>query len=371
MDDFIAQAGAGVVRVRSPQSAELAALLAGHRVTVREVAVGVLDVIGLSTDEVGIAAASAHLTVLKLSSKGASLEEAYVALTQDRSSSNRIATTRWPRERRGGCRRDPGSSRAESQPVTLSRAVRSEWIKFKTLRSSWAILGGAVLAMVVIALIVAYNTRHLTAYLQPDDLAPSATLQGYYLGQLLIGALGVLFVRGECSTGMIRSALAAVPKRSFVLWAKLGVFVTVVALTMIPVSVIAFVAAQGAISRTSVGYSMHDPGVLRIVIGTGIYLTFVGVIGAAIGWIVRSTPGAIVTYAAVILVIPGIFEGLLGTWGREIARYLAQSRGCELLNATFVDSGPNLKPWTGLAVMTLWVGGGLAIALVELRRRDA
>jgi ABC-2 type transport system ATP-binding protein len=83
MDDFIAQAGAGVVRVRSPQSAQLAQLLAGDRVTVREVDAGVLDVIGLSTDDVGIVAASAHLTLLELSSKGASLEEAYMALTED------------------------------------------------------------------------------------------------------------------------------------------------------------------------------------------------------------------------------------------------------------------------------------------------
>ena len=58
---------------------------------------------------------------------------------------------------------------------------------------------------------------------------PSATLQGYYLGQLLIGALGVLFVTGEYSTGMIRSTFAAVPKRLPVLWAKLVVFVAVTA----------------------------------------------------------------------------------------------------------------------------------------------
>jgi ABC-type transport system involved in multi-copper enzyme maturation permease subunit len=231
-------------------------------------------------------------------------------------------------------------------------------------------LGGAALGMIVIALIVAHNTRHLTANLQLDDLAPSATLQGYYLGQLLIGALGVLFVSGEYSTGAIRSTLAAVPKRSPVLWAKLIVFVGVVAVTMIPVSVIAFVSAQGLISRSRVGYSLSDPTVLRIVIGTGIYLTLVGVLGAAIGWIVRSTPGAIVTYVAVILVIPGIFEGLLGSWGRDMAQYLPSRAGASF-STTFVESGPNLKPWTGLAVMCLWVIGGLAIALIELHRRDA
>ncbi len=62
--------------------------------------------------------------------------------------------------------------RVESQPVTLRRAVKAEWIKFRSLRSSWAMLGAAVLGMLVIGLVVAYNTRHLTANQDANDLAP-------------------------------------------------------------------------------------------------------------------------------------------------------------------------------------------------------
>jgi ABC-type transport system involved in multi-copper enzyme maturation permease subunit len=266
--------------------------------------------------------------------------------------------------------RDVHVDRVESEPVTLPRAVRSEWIKFKTLRSSWALLGGATFGMVAIGLIVAYNTRHLTANLQLDDLSPSATLQGYHLGELLIGALGALFVTGEYSTGMIRSTFAAVPKRTPVLWAKLCVFVTVVAVVMIPVSVLAFTSAQAVISHTRVGYSLGDPGVARIVIGTGIYLALIGVIAASIGWLIRNTAGAIVTYIAVILVLPGILGGLLGSWGRHVAEYLPNRAGASF-STTFVGAGPNLKPWTGLAVLCLWVIALLAIAIVQLRHRDA
>ena len=96
---------------------------------------------------------------------------------------------------------------------------------------------------------------------------PSATLQGYYLGQLLIGALGVLFVSGEYSTGMIRSTLAAVPRRLPVLWAKLVVFVSLIAVSMIAVSIVAFLCAQAVIGLSRTGYSLTDPGVLRVVIG--------------------------------------------------------------------------------------------------------
>jgi ABC-2 type transport system ATP-binding protein len=83
MAEFIADAGADVVRVRSPQARKLAELLVNDRVTLREVADGVLDIVGLTTDDVGTVAASAQVTLLELSSKGASLEEAYMALTED------------------------------------------------------------------------------------------------------------------------------------------------------------------------------------------------------------------------------------------------------------------------------------------------
>src|SRR5438309_9519915 len=98
-------------------------------------------------------------------------------------------------------------SSVTAEPVTLKRVVVSEWLKFWTLRSTAAVLAAAFVGMIGIALLIAFNTRHPGGDVQAEDLVPSATLQGYYLGQLLIGALGVLFVSGEYSTGMIRSTL--------------------------------------------------------------------------------------------------------------------------------------------------------------------
>jgi ABC-2 type transport system permease protein len=257
----------------------------------------------------------------------------------------------------------------DTKPVTLRRVITSEWIKFRTLRSTLAVLGAAMIGLVVIALIVAFNTRHLTANIQADDADASGPMQGYYLGQLLIGALGVLFVTGEYSTGMIRSTLAAVPKRLPVLWAKLIVFVTVTATAMIVMCVVAFLAAQAVISRSRTGYSLTDPHVLRVVIGTAVYLTLIGVIGAMLGWIVRSTPGALVAYIAVILVLPVLFGTVLGTWGKDIAKFMPSNAG-----ASFVRSirEPNSLPaWPGLIVLIAWALVGIAIAAIELRRRDA
>jgi ABC-2 type transport system permease protein len=261
-------------------------------------------------------------------------------------------------------KREPGSL-----PVTLPRVIRSEWIKFTTLRSTLAVLGGAALGILVIALLVGYNTRHLSPSLDANDVVASSVLQGYYLGQLLIGALGVLFVTGEYSTGMIRATMTAVPRRLPVLWAKLVVFISITLTTMLIMCFVAFVSAQGLISHYRTGYSLSDPGVLRVVIGTAVYLTLVGVIGAAIGWIVRSTPGSLVTYLATVLVIPVIFGEALGHWGKRVAEYLPSEAGASFINT--IRDQPSLHPWPGLALMAAWAVAFLAVAVISLKRRDA
>jgi ABC-2 type transport system ATP-binding protein len=83
MAEFIAGASADVVTVRSPQAGELARLLAGADVTVRDTAEQTLEVRGLTSDHIGITAAKAGITLLELATHAASLEEAYMALTDD------------------------------------------------------------------------------------------------------------------------------------------------------------------------------------------------------------------------------------------------------------------------------------------------
>jgi ABC-2 type transport system permease protein len=256
-----------------------------------------------------------------------------------------------------------------AHPVSLRGAVRSEWIKFITLRSTIAVLSAALIALPVVALIVAYNTRHLTADLDANDIVASSPLQGYYLGQLLIGALGVLFVTGEYSSGMIRATLTAVPKRLPVLWAKLIVFVTITIIPLVVMTTVSFLIAEAFISRYRPGFSLTDPGAARVAIGTGIYLTLVGVIGGMLGWIVRSTPGALVSYLGLILVLPAILGNVLGHWGKHVAEVLPGQAGAAFIN--IVPDGYSLRPWPGLLVMILWVIVLTAIAAIGLLRRDA
>ena len=83
MAQFIAEAAAEVVRVRSPQADQLGTLLEGPGVTVRRVGTDRLEVEGLTGEQIGTTAARAQLTLFELAVQDASLEEAYMALTQD------------------------------------------------------------------------------------------------------------------------------------------------------------------------------------------------------------------------------------------------------------------------------------------------
>jgi ABC-2 type transport system ATP-binding protein len=80
--EFIQGAGRNVVRVRSPQAAELRDLLVGPDVMVTAADDGALEVSGLTAEQIGDLAAEQHLTLHELTHQQASLEEAFMELTR-------------------------------------------------------------------------------------------------------------------------------------------------------------------------------------------------------------------------------------------------------------------------------------------------
>ena len=167
---------------------------------------------------------------------------------------------------------------------------------------------------------------------------------------------------------MIRATFSAVPRRLPVLLAKLMVFTVIVASAMVAASIAAFLIAQAFLSGFRPTYSLADADALRVVVGTGVYLTLVGLLGGAIGWIVRSTPGALVTLFAVILVLPVLLLLFHGAWAQHASAWLPTGAGAAF--STSLHTPGELAPWTGLAVMVAWVAAAYAVAAFLLHRRD-
>ncbi len=260
-------------------------------------------------------------------------------------------------------------STISNRPVSLTGAMRSEWVKFRSLKTSWMLLGATVVGLVGMSLVIAYLTRSPAPGVDAEDVAASATLQGFHIGELLLGALGVLLVTAEYSSGTIRTTLQSVPRRLPVLWAKQLVITAVVVVTMLVTVFAAFWASQALLGQYRPGSSLSDPGALRAVLGIALYLGALTALGMAIGWIVRSTPGALVAYLGLVLVLPGITGTLLGSFGKTVSKYLPTEAGSSLVSS--FQPPDALSPTAGALVLVAWIVGAVAVAAVLLRRRDA
>ena len=134
------------------------------------------------------------------------------------------------------------------RPVTQGQVIRSEWIKLRTVRSSWFVLAATVLGIAGLGLLVSYvNNAHwstMSASARADFNPINQSLIGVNLAELTVGVLGVLVVTGEYATGMIRATFAAVPRRLPVLAAKAGVLAAVTFVVCLAAVLIAFVGGQ-------------------------------------------------------------------------------------------------------------------------------
>lgn len=260
-----------------------------------------------------------------------------------------------------------------SQRVSQPRVVRSEWTKLWSLRSTaWSLAAAGVLVVgagVLTAMLRASNWPPRN----PADVAsfdPTAvSLTGVYLAQFAIGVLGVLIITGEYSTGMIRSSLAAVPRRLPLLWGKIIAFAAATLALCVPAAIVAFLAGQSVLSAHHIGVALAHPGALRAVLGSALFLTAVGLLGLGLGALLRNTAAATASLFGLLLVVPIMAGFLPGDWADRVSKYLPYSAGTSITNANPDPSA--LAPWTGLGVFCLYVVLALGLAAWQLRRRDA
>ncbi len=258
----------------------------------------------------------------------------------------------------------------------FSRLLMSEWTKLRSVRSTvWSLLLLAVLTLGFTALFTALTVSQWDKSTHSQQLQvvndPVGTIlgAGFQLSQLTICVLGVMVVASEYSTGMIRSSLLAVPKRIPMLVAKSVVFAAVVFVVGELVAFASFFLGA-PILHSKAPVAMGDPGVLRAIIGAGLYLAMLGLFALAIGAIVRHVAGAITGIIGFVLVLAPLAQLLPGSIGDHIHAYLPTEAG-HLIGQS--RQGPNdlLTPWQGFGVFAIWTAVLLAVAAYLLNRRDA
>lgn len=255
--------------------------------------------------------------------------------------------------------------------VTQARVIRSEWLKLRTLRSTWYTLLAAVVGMVGIGSLVCWAINNRWHHLSPVDRLTfnpvMHSLVGVFLAQLAVGVLGVLVVTGEYGTGMIRATLGAVPRRLPVLWAKLVVYLLVTWVVGLIASFGSFEAGQALLGAhgTNLGY----PDVWRAILGAAGYLTLVGAFALGLGFAIRSTAGGIAALFGLLLILPGLANALPSSWQGWVLPYLPSEAGRAMWSLQ--RESPSLHPWAGLGVFCAWVAGAVILGAWVLKRRDA
>jgi ABC-type transport system involved in multi-copper enzyme maturation permease subunit len=269
---------------------------------------------------------------------------------------------------------EPAAAPRPEYRVTGRRVLRSEWAKLWSLRSTWITLGVGLLFLVAFGVIAALRYKSGLTNGHPDpDFADATVLNlslfGVNLAQLALGVLGVLVTAGEYSTGMIRSTLAAVPKRLPVLWSKAATFGVVAFAVGLVGAFVSFLIGSGILSGTPAALTLSDTGVVRSLLGAAVYLGLVGVMGAALGALLRSIAGGISVLVAALMLVPGLISLLPSTWKNAIEPYLPGTAGASMF-ALHKDAH-TLSATAGFLVFALWVALFLGAAAWRLKRTDA
>ncbi|MCU1474391.1 ABC transporter permease subunit [Amnibacterium sp.] len=277
--------------------------------------------------------------------------------------------------------------------LSALHVLRSEWIKLRTLRSTWWCAALIVVLSVLFGLLIAAFINRdgstLPTAAQDGDLVAVVTI-GTSFTQLIAAVLGVLVISGEYGTGMIRSTFTAVPNRLPAVFAKL----VVLAVSMVVVGLVAvaltFAATAAILSGHGIGARLGDAAVWMPIVGSAVYLALVAVLAFAVGALVRNTAGAISAAIGLLLVLPILLTVAIGltqaTWLLNVNALLPSAAGAQLHayaapGGTVTGPGGRgpvqatadvvLNGWGGLGVLVAWILVLLAPALVLIRRRDA
>jgi ABC-2 type transport system permease protein len=246
--------------------------------------------------------------------------------------------------------------------------ARMEWIKLRSLPSTWCTLALAVAASAGIA--AAARPGHISGT-TASSLFVNSALIGMLAGVLLSGVLGVLVMTGEYTSGTILATFAAAPRRPLVLAAKAAVYGAVALITGEAAAFLSFLVARAALSPGITAPTLGDPGVFRAIALTGSSLGLIGLFGLGLGTIIRHTAAAI----AVLVGIVYIGELFAGQLNPAIKAYLPIYIVGNSLSVTTPLCRPGsascpLPVWDGLGILAIYAVIALVLGGCILARRD-
>jgi ABC-2 type transport system permease protein len=248
----------------------------------------------------------------------------------------------------------------------------SEWTKLRSVRSTyWSIVAAIVVGIGLGAAISAGNAHSYSHMSRQDKLSfdpTSLSTAGLFFAQLALGVMAIMAITSEYSTGTIRTSLSAVPQRGYVLAAKALLISVLSLLIATGIAFAGFFVGQAIFAGHHLQVSISAPGVLRAVIGAGLYIGALTLFALGLATILRRTAGAITALTAIVFILPGVSQLLPDSWQDNLSRYFPANAGGTITSV--VHQSHTLSPWQGYFVFLAWAALMLGIGWLLLRRRD-
>ena len=257
----------------------------------------------------------------------------------------------------------------------MTDALKYEWTRLRTLRSTWWLLGTSLAIAVLVAALLSQFVDTPDGYLVPA-LTGFASVTIPITG-ILMGLVGAFAIGHEYRYGTIRVTLPVVPRRGVLLLAK----VLVVAVWSVLVAAASLAVAYLVVLVWPGSTLLDDPvsgdTVTRVLVGFVLLTLIYAMVGMALAGLLRNLPGAIVLLIVWPLVVESILQALTFIPAldgfRDEVQYLPFYAGQQLVATGPVEGNPFpvVDPWVGGAIF-----GGTALVLILLwallfRRRDA
>ena len=252
----------------------------------------------------------------------------------------------------------------------LGDVLASEAWKLRSVRSTaWALLAAVAFNVGLAALLAIFLPDALSAHAKATLDTTRVSLGGLHLSQVACGLLGVLAISSEYTSGLIRTTLSAVPDRRLVLAAKALVLTAVVAVVATASCLAGYLSFELLVADHHLRTSLSDPGVLRAVVGGGLYLTAVALLGLGLGAALRSSAGAIASLLGLLLIPPLLLALLPDSWRTAASPYTPLEAGSAIVSV-HQDPG-SLGPWGGFGLFCAYTLLALAAGFILIDHRDA
>lgn len=265
--------------------------------------------------------------------------------------------------------------------VSFSGVLRSEFIKFTSLPSTLVLILSTLAVMVGFSAIgawgigssmkmMAQSPEMMSQMGDLTDLTASIPASGLVFAQLIIGALAVMVMSSEYATGSSRSTFVAVPTRQPVFWAKVLLITVVSALVALVSILVAFAVAKPIAQSYSLPLEFGSEVFQRSLWFNVLYVVVVGLVGVALGSLLRNSAGGIVVLTSVFFVLPLALGGFgaFVDWIAKVMRFLPDQASSALAKTEVAAGG--LEQWQNILVLGAWIIIPLAVAALVLQRRD-